>query len=72
MTPRSIPSAEHSPLGRQAQKDLADGFEMDRAALALLGAGMDVAQAVLERVLVEDRGGAGGVVDARDGLPPIA
>ncbi len=32
----------------------------------MLGPGVDVAQAALERVLVEDRGGAGGVVDARD------
>jgi hypothetical protein len=39
---------------------------MDRAALALLGPGVDVAQAALEWVLVEDRGGAGGVIDARD------
>jgi hypothetical protein len=34
--------------------------------LALLGPGVDVAQAALERVLVEHRRGAGGVVDARD------
>ena len=39
---------------------------MDGAALALLGPRVDVAQAALERVLVEDRGGAGGVVDGRD------
>jgi len=39
---------------------------MDRTALALLGPGVDVAQAALERVLVGDRGGAGRIVDARD------
>jgi hypothetical protein len=39
---------------------------MDGAALALLGPGVDVAQTALERVLVEDRGRAGGAVDRRD------
>src|ERR1700758_5528942 len=62
----SLPLPEHAALRRQAEKDLADGFEMDRAALALLGAGVDVAQAALERVLVKDRGGPSGVVDRRD------
>src|SRR5690348_5461555 len=62
----SLPLSEHPSFRRQTQQDLADGFEMDGAALALLGPGVDVAQAALERVFVKDRGGAGGVVDARD------
>src|ERR1700730_7043075 len=57
---------EHASLRRQAQEDLADGLEMDRAALALLGARVDVTQAALERVFVEDRGRAGGSIDRRD------
>jgi SAM-dependent methyltransferase len=36
-------SAEHAAFGGQAEQDLADRLEMDRAALALLGPGMDVA-----------------------------
>src|ERR1700693_1391952 len=59
---------EHPALGRQAEEDLPDGFEMDRAALALLGPGVDVAQAALEWVLVEDRVRAGDVVDRRDDI----
>src|SRR6202023_3850217 len=60
--------SEHPSFRRQAQKNLADGFEMDRAALSLLGAGVDVAQAALEWVLVEDRVRAGEVVDRRDDI----
>src|SRR5882724_7147411 len=60
------PLSEHSALRRQSEKDLADRLEMDRAALALLGAGVDVTQAALERVFVEDRGRAGGTIDGRD------
>jgi hypothetical protein len=37
---------------------------MDRAALALLGAGVDVAQPSLERVVIEHRGRAGGGFEA--------
>src|SRR6266403_4501804 len=58
--------SEHSTLRRQSEKDLADRLEMDRSALALLGPGVDVAQAALERVLVEDRIRAGGTVDGGD------
>jgi hypothetical protein len=36
-------SAEHASLRREAEEDLAYGLEMDRAALALLGPGVDVA-----------------------------
>ena len=36
--------------------------------LALLGHGVQVAEAPLERILVEDRGGAGGVIDEVDHL----
>src|ERR1700736_4168306 len=57
---------EHAALRRQAEEDLADGFEMDGPALALLGPGVDVAQAALERVVVEGRGRAGGAVDRGD------
>jgi hypothetical protein len=60
--------SEQPSFRRQAQKNLPDGFEMDRAALALLGPGVDVAQAALEWVLVEDRVRAGDVVDARDDI----
>src|SRR5271166_3750530 len=61
-------SAEHAALRRQAEEHLADGLEMDRAALALLGAGVDVAQAALERVLVEDRCRAGRTIDRGDDI----
>src|SRR5271168_2043632 len=54
---------KHAAFGREPEEDLPDGFEMDRAALALLGPGVDVAQAALERVLVKDRGGARGAID---------
>jgi hypothetical protein len=60
------PLPEHPALRRQAQEDLADGLEVDRPALALLGPGVDVAQPALERVLVEDRIRAGGTVDGGD------
>jgi len=53
-------------LWRQAEKDLADGFEMDWPALALLGTGMNVAQSALERVFVEHRGRARRTVDGGD------
>src|ERR1700674_1399212 len=62
----ALPLPEHAALRREAQEDLADGFEMDGAALALLGPGVDVAQAALEGVLVEDCGRAGGAVDRGD------
>src|SRR5438477_9271115 len=67
-TGASLPLAEHPSLGRQAEEDLADGFEMHRAALALLGPGVNVAQAAFERVLVEDRVRAGDVIDRRDDI----
>src|SRR5579883_579147 len=57
---------EHAPLGRQAEQDLADGLEMDRPALALLRAGIHVAQPPLERVGLEDRGRSGGMIHGRD------
>src|SRR6516162_7906009 len=41
---------------------------MNRPALALLGAGVDVAQAALERVLVEDRGRAGRAIHHGDDI----
>ena len=50
----------------QAEEDLADGLEMDRPALALLGSGMDVAHAPFERVRLEDRARPGRVVKGRD------
>src|SRR5271165_4311488 len=59
-------SAEHPPLRRQAEKDLADGLEVDRPALALLGSGVDVAQAALKRVLIEHRSRSGRTVDGGD------
>ena len=58
--------SEHPPLGRQAEKDLANGLEMDRPALTLLGAGVDVAQPALERVFIKDRSRAGRTIDGSD------
>src|SRR2546430_13060119 len=46
----------------------ADGFEMTGAALQLLGHGMDVAETALQRMVVEDRGRAGGIVGEVDGF----
>ena len=57
--------AEHPAFRRHAHQHLADRLEMDRAALALLGPGVDVAHAPLERVRFENRRGAGGVIDGR-------
>src|ERR1700730_14409681 len=65
---RSFPLPEHPPLRRQAEEDLADGLEMDWATLALLGTGVDVAQAALERGFVEARMRAGGTIDRGDAL----
>ena len=45
---------------------MADGLEMDRAALTLLGPGVDVAQPALERIFVENRGGARRTIDRGD------
>src|SRR5215831_8077734 len=44
-------SAEHPALGREPQQHLANGLEMDWAALALLGPRVDVAQPALEWIL---------------------
>src|SRR5262249_1161936 len=63
---QKIRSTEHAALRRQAQEDLTNGLEMDRPTLALLGTRVDVAQATLERVFVEDRGRAGRTVDSGD------
>src|SRR5262249_4342672 len=63
---QKLPSTEHAALRRQAQKDLANGLKMDWPTLALLGPCVDVAQAALERVFVEDRGRAGRTVDSGD------
>ena len=41
---------------------------MGKPALQLLGHGVDVAEAALQRMVLEDRGGAGGVVGEVDGL----
>src|ERR1700730_15239703 len=65
---RSFPLPKHPALRRQAEEDLADGLEMNGATLALLSAGVDVAQAALERVFVEDRIRAGGPIDRGDDL----
>ena len=55
-------------VGVEAQQVLTDGFEMLLAALKLLRYGVDVAEAALERVLLENRGRAGGVVGRVDDL----
>jgi hypothetical protein len=57
-------------LRRVAEQHLADGFVMDVARLDLLGDGVDVADAALERAFREDRvdcGGFEGGVGDRDG-----
>src|ERR1700722_2162420 len=53
--PKFLLSAEQRALRLEPEHDLADMLELHRAPLALLGAGMDVAQPALERVAVEDR-----------------
>src|SRR5581483_8153429 len=64
----SLTSAEQRGLRLEPEHDLADMLELDRPALALLGAGMDVAQAPLQRMAVEDRQRAGHLVRGIDDL----
>ena len=48
-------------LGWVAEEDLADGFVMGVARLDLLGEGVDIAEAALERAAGEDRVDTGGI-----------
>src|SRR5271156_6624780 len=66
--PEILFSAEQRALRLEPEHDLADMLELHRAPLALLGAGMDVAQPALERVAVEDRHRARHRVGAVDDL----
>src|SRR5713101_448150 len=55
-------------MGFEAHQVLADGLEMLLPSLQLLRHRVDVAEAALEWVLVEDRGGAGGLIEDVDDL----
>src|SRR6266851_9423955 len=55
-------------IGFEAHQVLADGLEMLLPSLQLLRHRVDVAEAALEWVLVEDRGGAGGLIEDVDDL----
>ena len=44
---------------------------MPELALQLLGHGVNVAEAAFQRMILEDRGSAGGVVGEIDGLPRL-
>ena len=55
-------SLQPARIGLQPHHVLADRFEMLLPALQLLRDRMDVAEAALERVFLEDRGRAGGLI----------
>src|SRR6266851_3378897 len=59
-------------VGFEAHQVLADGLEMLLPSLQLLRHRVDVAEAALERVLVEDRGGAAPTKAAPRPAPPRA
>src|ERR1700761_7487671 len=60
--------SDKTEVGIGAYHPGADGFEMAQAALQLLGYGVDVAEAAFERMVLEDRRGARGVIGKVDGL----
>ena len=61
-------SLDEGEVGVGAHHPGADGFKMAEPALQLLGHGVDVAEAALQRMVLEDRGGAGGIVGEVDRL----
>src|SRR6185437_6220130 len=65
---RSGLSREHRRVGIEAEQDLADAFVMDVACLDLLRDGVDVAEAALKGLGVEDRSRAGHVIGGVDYL----
>src|SRR6266702_2889665 len=61
-------SSNEGEVGFGAQHPGADGFKMPDLALKLLGHGVHVAEAAFQRMILEDRGSAGGVVGEVDRL----
>src|SRR5260221_7139142 len=66
MTGGGISPSQKLQIRREAEEELADGFEMRGAALELLRHRVNVAEAALERVAGKDRGGAGRVIGGVD------
>jgi hypothetical protein len=60
--------APKSPARLQAEQTLADDFEVGQVCLHLLAHGVHVAEAAFERIALEDRRRAGGVIDGVDDL----
>jgi hypothetical protein len=63
-----LPSKPHQAIECEANQILPDGLKMFRPALQVLRYGVDIAEAALERVLLEDRRRPGGVVGGVDDL----
>src|SRR5262245_44702118 len=57
---------EHRAFRFETEQHLADRFEMSLTALILLDDRMDVTKPPLERVVLEDRGGTGGMIGGVD------
>src|SRR3977135_3410143 len=55
-------------VGIGAHHPGADGFKVPELSLQLLGYGVDIAEAALQRMVLEDRGGARGIVGEVDRL----
>src|SRR5262245_36110315 len=67
--PRVLPAwskGEHRAFRLEPEQNLPHGFEVSLAALILLNDGVDVAKAPLEGVALEDRRGAGRMIDSVD------
>ena len=65
---RTFTLKAHQAIGCGAKQILPDGLKMFRPALQVLRYGVDIAEAALERVLLEDRRRPGGVVGGVDDL----
>src|SRR5271169_3827679 len=63
--------SEHRRIRRKAKEDASDRLVMRLPPLGLLRGGMHVAEAALERAVVEDRRGAGAVIEGVDDLASL-
>src|SRR6516165_6937746 len=63
--------SEHRRIRREAEEDTADRLVMRLSPLGLLRGGMHVAEAALERAVVEDRRRTGAVIEGVDDLASL-
>src|SRR5260370_19535969 len=63
--------SEHRGIGRKAEEDTADRLVMRLPPLGLLRGGMHVAEAALERTVVEDRRSTSAVIEGVDDLASL-